>query len=69
MLIQTGGYELFLDESIALAQKAAGDGTDVTLTVYPGMSHDFALLLPELDDSVKSFKEIRDFVKRHMDKQ
>ena len=68
MLIQAGGYELFLDESIALAQKAAGDGTDVTLTVYPGMSHDFALLLPELDDSVKSFKEIRDFVNRHMDK-
>ena len=68
MLIQAGEYELFLDESIALAQKAAGDGTDVTLTVYPGMSHDFALLLPELDDSVKSFKEIRDFVNRHMDK-
>ena len=68
MLIQAGGYELFLDESIALAQKAAGDGTDVTLTVYPGMSHDFALLLPELDDSVKSFKEIRDFVDRYMEK-
>ena len=68
MLIQAGGYELFLDESIALAQKAAADGTAVTLTVYPGMSHDFALLLPELDDSVKSFKEIRDFVDRYMGK-
>lgn len=57
---------MFLDESIALAKKAAEDGTDVTLTVYPDMSHDFALLLPELEDSVISFKEIRDFVNRHM---
>jgi hypothetical protein len=31
------------------------------------MSHDFALLLPELQDSVDSFKEIRDFVRRHLD--
>lgn len=66
MLIQAGGQELFLDESIALAKKAAEDGTDVTLTVYPDMSHDFALLLPELEDSVVSFKEIRDFLNRHM---
>ena len=66
MLIQAGGYELFLDESIALAKKAADDGTSVTFSVYPGMSHDFALLLPELEDSVDSFREIRDFVNRHL---
>ena len=69
MLIQVGGYELFLDEDIALAKKAAEDGVDVTLTVYPCMSHDFALLLPELSDSVDSFKEIRDFVERHLGKK
>ena len=50
----------------AIGAKAANDGTDVTLSVYPGMSHDFALLLPELEDSVDSFKEIRDFVNRHL---
>lgn len=66
MLIQAGGYEMFLDESVALAKKAAADGTVVTLTVYPGMSHDFALLLPELKDSIDSFKEIRDFVNLHL---
>lgn len=66
MLIQTGGYEMFLDENIALAKKAAEDGVDVTLTVYGGMSHDFALMLPEMQDSVDSFQEIRDFVGRHM---
>ena len=66
MLIQAGGYEMFLDESVALAKKAAADGTVVTLTVYPGMSHDFALLLPELKNSIDSFKEIRDFVNLHL---
>lgn len=66
MLIQAGGSEMFLDESVALAKKAAADEVSATLTVYPGMSHDFALLLPELDDSIDSFKEIRDFVNRYV---
>ncbi len=30
------------------------------------MSHDFALLLPELEDSVVSCREICDFVNRHV---
>ena len=51
-----------------LRGKSAANGTDVTITIYPGMSHDFALLMPELQDSVDSFVEIRDFVKRHMHK-
>ena len=66
MLIQVGGYELFLDEGIELLKKSAADELDVTLTVYRGMSHDFAILMPELDDSIKSFAEVKAFVKRHM---
>ena len=66
MLIQAGGSEMFLDESVALVKKAADDGIIATFTAYPDMSHDFALLLPELEDSVNSFKEIRDFVNRYV---
>lgn len=66
MLIQVGGHEMFLDEGIELLKKSAADELDVTLTVYRGMSHDFALLLPELDDSVKSFAEIKNFVNLHL---
>ena len=67
-------YPAALDDAVVvykelLAQgKAAADGTAVTITIYPGMSHDFALLMPDLQDSVKAFAEIRDFVKRHMSK-
>ncbi len=36
------------------------------MSIYPGMSHEFFLMMPELDDSVASFREIRDFVSRQM---
>lgn len=65
-LIQVGGYELFVDEGIELLKKATADELNVTLSVYQGMPHDFALLLPELDDSIKSFAEIKDFVNLHL---
>lgn len=66
MLIQTGGNELFLTENQELADKAAADGVLVTLTVYPGMPHDFALLLPDMKDSVDSLIEMKDFVDRNL---
>lgn len=66
MLIQTGGYELFLDESLALAERAADCDVPVTVSVYQGMPHDFALVLPELQESVDSFRQIRDFVESRM---
>jgi len=65
-LIQVGGYELFVDEGIELLKKATADDLNVTLSVYQGMPHDFALLLPELDDSIRSFAEIKDFVNLHL---
>ena len=65
-LIQIGGYELFVDDGIELIKKATADELNVTLSVYAGMSHDFSVLLPELDDSVKSFAEIRNFANLYM---
>ncbi|MBR7024657.1 MAG: alpha/beta hydrolase [Selenomonadaceae bacterium] len=67
-LIQIGGYELFVDEGIELLKKATADELNVTLSVYQGMPHDFSVLLPELDESVKSFIEIKNFVNLYMPK-
>lgn len=67
-LIQIGGHELFVDEGIELLRKATADELNVTLSVYQGMPHDFALLIPDLDDSVKSFAEIKSFVNAHLPK-
>ena len=68
LLIQIGGYELFADEGIELLKKATADELNVTLSVYAGMPHDFAMLLPELNDSIKSFAEIKNFVNLYMNK-
>lgn len=65
MLIQVGGYEIFLDECLELAKKSAADGVKVTLTVYPEMPHDFALLFPELKEGIDTFKEIRYFINQN----
>ena len=65
-LIQIGGYELFVDDGIELFKKATADELNVTLSVYRQMPHDFGVLLPELDESVKSFEEIKNFVNVHM---
>ena len=66
MLIQTGGYEIFLTEDELLAEKAQADGTPVTLSIYPEMPHVFPLVLPELAESFASLEEMQDFVNRHM---
>ena len=66
MLIQTGGYEILLTESELLAEKAAADGTPVTLTVYPEMPHVFAVVLPELAETIAALEEMRAFVNHHM---
>lgn len=66
MLIQIGGYEMFVDEGIELLRKATADELNVTLSVYQGMPHDFSILLPELDESVKSFAEVKNFVSTHI---
>ena len=66
MLIQTGGYDLLLTEDEFLAEKAAADGTPVSLTIYPEMPHVFTLVLPDLAESIASLAEMRDFVNRHI---
>ncbi len=66
MLIQIGGYELFVDDGISLLQRALSDDIEATLTVYPGMPHDFPLLLPELYESELSLKEFSDFINRYL---
>ncbi len=65
-LIQIGGHELFVDDGIELLKKATADELNVTLSVYSGMPHDFAMLLPDLDDSIKSFAEIKSFVNLYL---
>lgn len=68
MLIQAGAYELFRDDALTLAQKAAEDNVKVTLTIYPNMSHDFNMCIPELQESLDSYAEIQSFINLNLAK-
>ncbi len=43
LLIQVGGYEVLLDDAVAVARQAAIAGCRVTLDIWPGMQHCFPL--------------------------
>ncbi len=62
MLITAGGDELFLDDAALLAAHATAAGVPTQFTIYPYMSHDWTILLPELPESAAMDKEIRQFV-------
>jgi acetyl esterase/lipase len=55
MLIQVGGDETLLDDSIRFADKATAAGVDCTVEVYPQMQHVFHFLAgraPEADEAI-----------------
>ncbi len=64
MLITAGGDELFLDDTALFASHAEAAGVSVQYTIYPGMSHDWTILLPELPESEAMEKEIAQFTHR-----
>ncbi len=65
LLIQAGGNEILLDDSIRAAERAEGAGVNVELQVYENMSHVFQLFsfLPETKIARKN---IISFIDQHL---
>jgi len=63
MLIQAGGYEMLLDDALLLAEAARKASVQHKLTIYPEMSHDFQMFLPQMKESADAFAEMAVFVK------
>ncbi len=61
MLIQAGGNETLRSDSELLGKACAEQGASATLTIYPGMPHDFVLVLPDLPHSQAAFAEMGEF--------
>ena len=61
MLVQCGEYEVLFSQIDQMAKKAKDEGVDITYHAYPGMFHDFQLLVPALDESEEAWKEIKAF--------
>lgn len=66
MLVTAGGHELLLDDAALFAAHAMASGVSVRFKVYPGMSHDWTILLPELKETKQHERDIRAFVNEVM---
>ncbi len=66
LLIQAGGIEAILDNSIILAEKARTAGIDIKLEVYDNMVHVFQNLGYELSESKKAFENVNKFVQKYI---
>ena len=62
LLVQVGSVEVLLDDSTALATKAANAGVHTRLEVYPKMPHVFQAFGGMLSDGAKALKRSADFI-------
>lgn len=65
MLIIAGAQELFVDDCCLLAQRGKEAGVEVELHLYPGMSHDWPLIFPELPESKDTYAVLAKFIRTH----
>ena len=61
MLIQVGGLEMLLSDSVTAAQKAEEAGCQVELEVYKEMFHVFQLSMDKLPESREAWEKIYHF--------
>ena len=66
LLLQAGGIEVIRDEVVLFAERAENSGIDVTLEVYERMTHVFQRLGDKLEESIDAWKNIRNFIKKHV---
>ena len=66
VMIQVGDNEILLDDSRRFAEKARLAGVDVTLQVWEGMVHCFAILAPMFPEAVQAMEDIFAYIKAHI---
>ena len=62
MLIQVGGDEMLLSDSVSLVEKAKRDGVRVWGHIYKGMFHDFQMAGDLIPESKEAWKEVARFI-------
>ena len=65
-LIIAGANEILLDDTLLFASREQIASVDVQEIIYAGMSHDWTLMLPELQESQEMFNAIKSFVDEKM---
>jgi monoterpene epsilon-lactone hydrolase len=65
-LVQVGGAEILLDDSVRLARKAGIDGVDVTLQIWAGMQHFFQIGIGVYPEAGRAVAEIGRWLRTHL---
>lgn len=63
MLMQVGGDEILLNDTLKVTEKAKTAGVLVQQTTYPGMFHVFQMLFPKLPEANAAWDEVEKFIK------
>ncbi|MHA2037048.1 MAG: alpha/beta hydrolase [Promethearchaeota archaeon] len=66
LLIQVGGIEALLDDSVTLADQAKTAGVEAILEVYENMTHVFQNYGESLSESRKAFESVNDFIRKYI---
>jgi len=66
LLIQAGGIEALVDDSISLAERAKTAGVEVKLEIYENMTHVFQNFGEELSESRKAFANVNEFIQKYI---
>lgn len=67
LCIEVGDQEVLLDDATGIAALARRSGIDVSLTVWPELTHDFQIFPPEvIPESDRSIEAIGRFLWRHL---
>lgn len=61
-LVQVGSKEILLDDATRFKSLAEKVGSDVSLTIYPGMWHDFQLFVQWIEPAGEAIDEINNFI-------
>lgn len=67
-LIIGGGHEMFLDDILLFAGHARSAGVDVETHIFPGLSHDWPLIFPEIPEAADAYALLSSFADQHMAK-
>jgi monoterpene epsilon-lactone hydrolase len=62
MLMQVGGSEALLNDTLRVADKAKAAGVAVQQTTYEGMFHVFQMLFPTLPEANDAWNEVGAFI-------
>jgi len=68
LLVQAGGDEILLDDSVRFSDCAKAAGIDVTLEVWPHMWHAWHTCVPGLPEANQAIDHIAQFVLSHIGK-